>query len=62
MKATIVLAALLCAPAQETFAPDGEGFIRNWLVLAPLPIEEGSGASEIDKELVKNEGKIKPKA
>lgn len=62
MKATIVLALTLFAPLQDTAAPDAEGFIRTWLVLAPLPIEEGSGATEIDKELVKLEGKMKPKA
>jgi hypothetical protein len=62
MKATIALALLLALPAQEASSPDGEGFIRNWLVLAPIPIEEGSGASEIDKEIVKGEAKIKPKA
>lgn len=62
MKATIALALLLSLPAQEASSPDGEGFIRNWLVLAPIPIEEGSGASEIDKEIVKGEGKVKPKA
>ena len=62
MKATIALALLLSLPAQEASSPDGEGFIRNWLVLAPIPVEEGSGASEIDKEFVKDEAKLKPKA
>ena len=70
MKALFVLAILFAAPcastplgtSQDTFSPDNDGFIRNWLVLAPIPIEEGSGASEIDKQLVKDEGKIKPKA
>jgi len=62
MKATLALAFLLAAPAQDTFTPDGEGFIRNWLVLAPIPVEEGSGASEIDKDLVSGEAKLKPKA
>jgi hypothetical protein len=62
MKATIALALLLSLPAQEASSPDGEGFIRNWLVLAPIAIEEGSGASEIDKDLLKGEAKIKPKA
>src|SRR6185295_14503662 len=61
MKATIALALLLSLPAKDASSPDGEGFIRNWLVLAPIPIEEGSGASEIDKEIVKDEGKLKPK-
>jgi hypothetical protein len=30
--------------------PDAEGFIRDWLVLAPLSIGESSGADEIDKK------------
>jgi len=62
MKTTIVLAALFAAPAQETFTPDSEGFIRNWLVLAPIAIEEGSAATDIDREIVKGEAALKPKA
>jgi uncharacterized Zn ribbon protein len=62
MKLTLAIAVLLALPAQEASSPDGEGFIRNWLVLAPIPIEEGSGASEIDKQLIDGEAKIKPKA
>ena len=65
MKATIAFAlsaAALLTPPQDTATTDAEGFIRNWLILAPLPIEEGSGAAEIDKEIVKLEGKMKPKA
>ncbi len=60
--ALIALFALLALPAPETFSPDAEGFIRNWLVLAPIPVEEGSGATEIDKEFLKGEATIKPKA
>ncbi len=59
---TVALLALLAAPAQDTSAPDAEGFIRNWLVLAPIAVEEGSAATELDKDLVKDESKIKPKA
>jgi uncharacterized Zn ribbon protein len=62
MKTLLTLALLFALPAQDTFSPDGEGFIRNWLVLAPIPVEEGSGASEIDKDLVSGEAKLKPKA
>ena len=64
MKATIALAllGLLALPAPETFHPDAEGFIRNWLVLAPIPVEEGSGGTEIDKDFLKGEATIKPKA
>jgi hypothetical protein len=60
LAASLTLAAL--APRQETFKPDDEGFIRNWLVLAPISIEEGTGAQELDKQQVKDEGKIRPKA
>lgn len=61
MNAMIALAALLVlVPVPDTFSPDGEGFIRNWLVLAPIPIEEGSGAAEIDKQILK-EAELKPK-
>jgi hypothetical protein len=62
-----LLAALLgftVASGQEqaTFAPDAEGFIRNWLVLAPIAVQEDSGASEIDKEQLDGEAAIAPKA
>jgi hypothetical protein len=57
----VVLAAFLL-PAQQTFSPDAEGFIRNWLVLAPIAIEGESGASEIDKDFLKGEAATTPKA
>ena len=64
MKAPLVAAVLLALvlPAQEkaTFAPDAEGFIRNWLVLAPIAIEGESGATEIDKDFI-GEATVKPK-
>jgi opacity protein-like surface antigen len=44
------------------FKPDAEGFIRNWLVLAPVAIEGESGASEIDRDILKGEAAIAPKA
>lgn len=61
---TSVLVVLVCAmlwPAPQTFSPDAEGFIRNWLVLAPIPIEGESGATEIDKDFLKGEADVKPK-
>ena len=51
----------LLAPAQVT-APDSEGFIRDWLVLAPIAIEGDQGASEIDRDFIKGEATIRPKA
>jgi hypothetical protein len=66
MKASLVAAFLsaILLPAQEkaTFSPDAEGFIRNWLVLAPIAVQEDSGASEIEKDFLGGEATIKPKA
>src|SRR3954465_1168214 len=56
-----VIGAML-APAQNTASPDAEGFIRDWLVLAPLAIEGESGADQIDKDFIAGEGAAKPKA
>lgn len=41
---------------------DGEGFVRDWLVLAPFALPEDSGADEIDKAQIAKEGELKPKA
>jgi hypothetical protein len=66
MKASLIAGCALLSvallSAQETFSPDGEGFIRNWLVLAPIAIEGDQGATEIDKEFLKGEATIAPKA
>ena len=64
MRAAVIVALLsVAAPsAQQTFSPDPEGFIRNWLVLAPIAIEGESGASEIDRDMIKGEGTVTPKA
>ena len=55
-----VLASAILAPVQ-TYSPDADGFIRNWLVLAPIAVQEDSGASEIDKDFLGGEATIKPK-
>lgn len=53
MKTPLVL-ALLTLLALPSFAqngkPDAEGFIRDWLVLAPFAIGDGGGADAIDKK------------
>jgi uncharacterized Zn ribbon protein len=62
VKSTIIalfLGAVL-VPA-ETFSPDADGFIRNWLVLAPIAVQEDSGATEIEKDFLGGEASIKPK-
>jgi hypothetical protein len=40
-----------------------EGFITTWLLLAPIPLEENqSGADALNKEQIKGEAKLQPKA
>ena len=61
---TCALALALSAfPARaQAMKPDAEGFIRDWLMLAPFSIAESTGADEIDKKQVENEPALKPKA
>jgi hypothetical protein len=60
-----MLLAMLCstAPAaddKDTFTD--EGFVRTWLVLAPIPLENNqSGAEGLAKEQIKDEAKLQPK-
>jgi hypothetical protein len=59
-----ILVPLLAATlfqAPQTFSPDGEGYIRNWLVLAPIAVQEDSGATEIEKDFLGGEATIQPK-
>src|SRR5687768_6302411 len=57
------MAVALCVVAPHSAAQekvDEEGFIRNWLVLAPITLgEEGAGAEEIDKEQIAGEANLK---
>jgi hypothetical protein len=42
---------------------DAEGYVCTWLVLAPIPLEEGqNGADALDNEPVKGEANLKPEA
>ncbi len=58
----VALASLVVASAPQTSNTDAEGFIRTWLVLAPIAIDGESGAAEIDRDLLKGEATVKPKA
>jgi hypothetical protein len=71
MRATLVGFVLAVALSPLTLAMaaddksglDGEGFIQRWLVLAPIPLAENeSGSDAVDKQQVKDEAKLKPKA
>jgi hypothetical protein len=50
-----LLAAFALPVAAQNGKPDAEGFIRDWLVLAPLSIGDSSGADEIDKKQFSDE-------
>jgi hypothetical protein len=59
---TVPLLGAILISAPQTFNPDTDGFIRNWLVLAPIAIEGESGASGIEKAFLDGEATIRPKA
>jgi hypothetical protein len=58
----VAVLTLVFSAAAQTVSPDAEGFIRNWLVLAPIAIEGEAGATEIDRDFLKGEAAIAPKA
>ena len=62
LRAIAAVLSLVFSGAPQTFNPDAEGFIRNWLVLAPIAIDGESGATEIDRDFLKGEAAIAPKA
>ena len=58
----VALLAVFVPNAPQSSSPDAEGFIRNWLILAPIAIDGESGAAEIDRDFLKDEATITPKA
>jgi len=43
--------------------PDADGYIRDWVMLAPIAIAEGDSCAEaLLKDLIPNEAKLRPKA
>jgi len=68
MRSTILLSAgiliLLVGAARtdEAFKTDEEGFIHNWLILAPFPFGEAQNGTEaLGKQQVPDEAKLQPK-
>lgn len=60
--AGILLLAFSPARADDAAKPDEEGFIRNWLILAPLPFGQAdSGSEALGKQQVPDEAKLQPK-
>jgi hypothetical protein len=55
--------AFLASAADAPLKPDAKGFIRDWLLLAPIQLAtENAGADEIDKPQVPFESALQPKA
>ena len=51
------------AGAADALEPDSDGYIRHWLMLAPIALPEGETGSEaIFKEQIKDEAMLRPKA
>ena len=49
--------------AADPLQPDSNGYIRDWLMLAPIALAEGETGSEaIFKEQIKDEAMLRPKA
>ena len=62
---SVVLWAVLLskAGAVETLPLDPEGYIRDWVMLAPVALPEGETCAEaLLKDQVKNEADLRPKA
>jgi hypothetical protein len=56
----LLVVAVVAADAKS--GVDEEGFIQNWLVLAPIPLADNeSGADGLDKQQLKGEANLKPK-
>ncbi len=55
--------AVQCKAGTGEFAPGSEGFIRDWLLLAPIQLgSDANGAEAIEKNQIADEGSLKPKA
>jgi len=51
------------AAAEDKSGIDGEGFVRQWLVLLPIPFAANESASDaFNREQIKDEAGLKPKA
>jgi hypothetical protein len=50
------------ARAADALKPDSQGYIRNWLMLAPVTFPEGRGGTDlIYDDQIKNEAALQPK-
>jgi hypothetical protein len=60
---SVAASALLTVQAADVTKPDSMGYIRDWLMLAPIPLPEGRAGSDLILERqIKDEGTLQPKA
>ena len=65
---TVIGVVALCffiskAVAKDAFKPDPEGYIRHWVMLAPIALPDGETCAEaLLKDQIKNEAALRPKA
>lgn len=57
----LAVAVVAARPARDDKPIDDEGFIRTWLVAAPVPLGDTEPAAALDKEFVKGEAAMAPK-
>ena len=51
------------ADAADAFKPDPDGYIRHWLMLAPIPLADGdSGSEAIFRQQIRDEATLRPQA
>ncbi|HET6409747.1 MAG TPA: hypothetical protein VFG14_17795 [Chthoniobacteraceae bacterium] len=63
--ASIALSFLvtIAVHAVDSYTPDPEGYIRHWVMLAPIPLTgEEAGSEAIYKQQIRDEGALRPKA
>lgn len=57
------LFSIVGSSAADVSSPDSDGYIRHWLMLAPIAIREGEACSEaLLKDQIPSEASLRPKA
>jgi hypothetical protein len=61
--ATLLGLSIAHASAADDLRPDADGYVRDWVMLAPLALPEGETCAEaLLKEQIPNESALRPKA
>ncbi len=61
--AALLGSSLVSATAADNLRPDSDGYIRDWLMLAPIAIRDGETCADaLLKDQIPNESALRPKA